>query len=67
MSTSSSLNTPDASVYGRTFWLAYIANTLLVLANSLTFRFAELVVFLGGTEDRVGDIVAIALTISVLV
>ena len=67
MSTSPTLNTPDESVYGRTFWLAYVANTLLVLANSLTFRFAELVVFLGGTEDRVGDIVAIALTVSVLV
>ncbi len=62
-----SVGTPDESVYGRTFWLAYIANTLLVLANSLTFRFAELVVFLGGTEQRVGDIVAIALTISVAV
>ncbi len=62
-----SVGIPDESVYGRTFWLAYIANTLLVLANSLTFRFAELVVFLGGTEPRVGDIVAIALTISVAV
>lgn len=60
-------STPDESVYGRTFWLAYIANTLLVLANSLTFRFAELVVFLGGTEKSVGIIVSIALTISVVV
>lgn len=62
-----SVGITDEAVYGRTFWLAYIANTLLVLANSLTFRFAELVVFLGGTERRVGDIVAIALTISVVV
>lgn len=62
-----SMGLSEEAVYGRTFWLAYIANTLLVLANSLTFRFAELVVFLGGTERRVGDIVAFALTVSVVV
>ncbi len=67
MSVATALDTPDESVYGRTFWLAFCANTLLVLANSLTFRFAELVVLLGGTEERVGDIVAVALTISVIV
>jgi MFS family permease len=67
MSAPAPISITDDSIYGRTFWLAYIANTLLVLANSLTFRFAELVVFLGGTEERVGDIVAIALTISVVV
>ena len=46
-------------VYGRTFWLAYLANSALILANALTFRFAELVHFLGGTESVVGDIVAL--------
>lgn len=60
-------NSPDATVYGRTFWLAYLANTMLVLANALTFRFAELVAFLGGTERVAGDIVAMALCVSVIV
>jgi MFS family permease len=55
-----------AAVYDRVFWLAYLANTLLVLANALTFRFAELVSFLGGTEQLAGDVVAIGLCISVL-
>lgn len=55
------------SVYDRTFWLAYLANTALVLANALTFRFAELVYFLGGSERVTGDIVAIGLAVSILV
>ncbi|GIX03351.1 MAG: hypothetical protein KatS3mg113_0357 [Planctomycetaceae bacterium] len=57
----------EPSVYGRTFWLAYLANTILVLANALTFRFAELVAFLGGSERIAGDIVALGLTISIVV
>jgi MFS family permease len=57
----------EPNVYDRTFWLAYLANTLLVLANALTFRFAELVHYLGGSERVAGDIVAAALTLSVLV
>jgi len=61
------LPTDDSTVYDRTFWLAYFANTLLVLANALTFRFAELIHYLGGSERVAGDIVAVALTLSVLV
>ena len=66
---SSDLSLPphEPNVYDRTFWLAYAANTLLVLANALTFRFAELVNFLGGSEKVAGDIVAVALTLSVIV
>jgi len=45
-------------VYNRTFWLAYAANVTLVTANALTFRFAELVAFLGGTEKIAGTIVS---------
>jgi len=55
------------SIYNRTFWLAYLANTALVLANALTFRFAELVHFLGGSERLTGDIVALGLVVSILV
>jgi len=66
MSEPSRLLTPEP-VYDRTFWLAYLANTVLVLANALTFRFAELVKFLGGSESVAGDIVAIGLVVSVIV
>jgi MFS family permease len=55
------------AVYDRTFWLGYLANTMLVLANAFTYRFAELVNFLGGTERVAGDIVALGLTVSVIV
>jgi MFS family permease len=48
---------PDDSIYDRGFWLAYTANLLLVCANSLTFRFAEFVADLGGTEELAGEIV----------
>lgn len=57
----------EPNVYDRTFWLGYLANTLLVLANALTYRFAELVNYLGGTERVAGDIVAVALLLSVFV
>lgn len=69
MSTASSGNqvSPSTSeVYGRTFWLAYLANSSLVMANALTFRFAELVHFLGGNEGMVGDIVALGTLVAVL-
>jgi MFS family permease len=55
-----------SGVYGRTFWLAYLANSALVMANALTFRFAELVHFLGGTESVVGDIVALGTLVAVM-
>ena len=54
-------------VYDRTFWLAYWANTSLVFANALTFRFAELVHFLGGSERMAGDIVALGLAVAIFV
>ena len=57
----------DAQVYGRTFWLSYLANVILVMANALTFRFAELVRLLGGGEDVAGDIVSLGLTVAVLI
>ena len=55
-----------SGVYGRTFWLAYLANSSLVMANALTFRFAELVHYLGGSESLVGDIVAIGTLVAVV-
>lgn len=52
---------PSASIYDRMFWLAYLANLTLVGANALTYRFAELVKFLGGTEQTTGFIVQVGM------
>jgi len=45
-------------IYDRIFWLSFIANAALVTANTLTFRFAELVAFLRGSEQMAGLIVS---------
>ena len=66
-STISSPSETSSGVYGRIFWLAYLANSALVMANALTFRFAELVHYLGGSESAVGDIVALGTLIAVAV
>ena len=59
------IETPPASVqkqsgtiYNRIFWMAYVANVSLVTANALSFRFAELVAFLGGTDQMAGSLVS---------
>ncbi|MGQ0635058.1 MAG: MFS transporter [Planctomycetaceae bacterium] len=57
----------DGQVYNRSFWLAYAANVLLVCANSLTFRFAEFVAALGGSEELSGEIVQAGLIAAILV
>lgn len=48
-------------IYNRQFWIAFVANVMLVTANALTFRFAEFVKFLGGTEETTGFIVSVGL------
>jgi len=48
----------EESIYTRTFWIAYIGHLTVVTANAVTFRFAELVVFLGGTDQTAGNIVS---------
>ncbi|SFI25047.1 MFS transporter [Planctomicrobium piriforme] len=52
---------PSPSIYNSTFWLAFTANLLLVTANAMTFRFAEFVTFLGGTEELTGQVISIGL------
>ena len=49
------------TVYDGVFWLTYCANLLLVTASALTFRFAELVAFLGGSEHQAGSIVSLGI------
>ena len=64
---SNSLNDRHLSgLYGRTFWLAYLANSILIMGNALTFRFAELIHYLGGTESVAGDIVAFGTAVAVI-
>ncbi|MDA1015670.1 MAG: MFS transporter [Planctomycetota bacterium] len=46
-------------IYDQTFWLMYLANCVLVTANVMTFRFAELVHHLNGTEQLAGTIVSV--------
>jgi MFS family permease len=57
-----------SGVYGRTFWLAYLANSALVMGNALTFRFAELVHALvgDGSGSVAGDIVAFGTAVAVI-
>jgi len=52
---------PSPSIYNRMFWLAFLANLLLCTANTLTFRFAEFIRFLGSTEEITGQIIAAGL------
>lgn len=56
----------DENLYDLSFWLAYAANLALVCANSLTFRFAEFVSALGGTEEASGEIVRAGLIAAIL-
>src|SRR5687768_7306846 len=55
------------TIYDRAFWIAFTANVLLVTANALTFRFAEFVQYLGGTESVTGQIVRAGLIGSLMV
>lgn len=58
----------DRSIYNRIFWLAYVANVSLVMANALTFRFAEFVsTFLKGTEETAGMIVSVGILGALLI
>lgn len=47
--------------YGRPFWYAYVANTLVMTAVALLFRYADFVTVLGGSELHLGWIVGIGM------
>ena len=53
-------------VYHAAFWVAFAANFVVVCSNALTFRFAELVNYLGGTESLAGWTVTVATAGAVL-
>ncbi len=58
LNSSSRLQSESRSIYNRVFWMSYLANISLVTANALTFRFAELIAFFGGTEQLAGVVVS---------
>ncbi len=47
--------------YGRPFWYAYAANTSVMIAVALLFRYADFVTVLGGSELHLGWIVGIGM------
>ncbi len=47
--------------YGRPFWHAYVANTLVMISVALLFRYADFVTVLGGSELHLGWIVGIGM------
>ena len=40
----------DSPIYGRAFWLTYVGNTAFTVAMALMYRYADFVLYLGGTE-----------------
>jgi len=56
----------EEAAYGLPFWLSYIANTSVMAAVSLLFRYADFVTYLGGTELLLGWIVGVGMVGSLL-
>ncbi len=52
--------------YGRSFWMAYISNSLITVAAALLYRYADFVTLLGGTEFHLGWIVGVGMVGSLL-
>ncbi len=52
--------------YGLTFWRAYLANTTVMAAIALLYRYADFVTVLGGTELHLGWIVGVGTVGSLL-
>ncbi|REK17235.1 MAG: MFS transporter [Planctomycetota bacterium] len=51
----------EGPLYGRTFWLTYLGNTAFTIAMALMYRYADFVLYLGGTEWNVGLIVGLGM------
>lgn len=57
----------QASPYGPHFWLAYLANILVMVAIAMLFRYADFVLLLGGSEWHLGWIVGVGMVGSLVV
>jgi len=51
----------DPAIYGRTFWITYVGNMAFTIAMALMYRYADFVLYLGGTEWNVGLIVGVGM------
>ncbi len=51
----------DVPVYGRAFWFTYLGNTAFNIAMAMMYRYADFVLYLGGTEWSVGLIVGVGM------
>ncbi len=51
----------EEGIYTGAFWMAYAANMMLVAANTMSYRFADFVKFLGRSEETTGWIVNLGL------
>lgn len=60
---------PEDEIHGydRTFWLAYLANGLVTMANAMLFRYADLVKVNGGQEKQLGLIVGVGMIGSIAI
>ncbi len=56
----------QSSPYGLHFWRAYLANTAVMIAIALLFRYADFVTLTGGTELHLGWIVGVGMVGSLL-
>jgi MFS family permease len=55
------LPSSDGGAYGRAFWIAYVGNTAFTIATALMYRYADFVLYLGGSEWNVGMIVGVGM------
>ena len=53
--------TAAESIYDRRFWLCYLSNSMLMVAFSLLFRYADFVSLAGGSERDLGAIVGVGM------
>ncbi len=53
--------------YDRTFWLAYLSNGLLTMANAAMVRYADFVSVVGGEERQLGLIVGFGMIGSIII
>lgn len=51
----------EPRVYGRQFWIVYVGNTAFTVAVAMMYRYADFVLYLGGTEWNVGVIVGVGM------
>ncbi len=56
----------DVAAFGLPFWCTYLANSLMMVAISLLYRYGDFVSFLGGTEVDLGWLVAAGMVGSLL-